>query len=396
MEVRREVEVRILLVNYEFPPLGGGAANATQFTGRALARQGHEVWVLTAAFREQVGLSTEDGMNVARVAARRASADRSSLGEMLSFALAAPRPALRIARDRRIEGVIVYFTVPCGHVGYLVRRRFGIPYVVSLRGGDVPGLVPELDTLHRVLTMPRRAFLRTATAVVANSESLAQLSLKTDPVPVIVIPNGVDTDFFAPEPFGRAKPREAVRFLFVGRLRPQKNLPAIFKAMADVTRENDLDCRLDIVGDGPQRDKLQRVAKDYGVVERVSWHGWLDKEGVRRLYRQSDCFLNPSLYEGMPNTVLEAMASGLPVIASDIGGNNALVQDGHTGILFNLAAPAALAAAMAKITRDPELRRRMGARGRERVGKNFSWENVAIRYLELFSVRQDMQRTRAV
>jgi glycosyltransferase involved in cell wall biosynthesis len=98
----------------------------------------------------------------------------------------------------------------------------------------------------------------------------------------------------------------------------------------------------------------------------------------------------------MPNTVLEAMASGLPVIASDIGGNNALVQDGHTGILFNLAEPAALAAAMAKLAREPELGRLMGNRGRERVERDFSWESVAARYVELFSPREDVKRDRAI
>jgi glycosyltransferase involved in cell wall biosynthesis len=166
--------------------------------------------------------------------------------------------------------------------------------------------------------------------------------------------------------------------------------------MADLKKEDDLDCHLDIVGDGPQRDELQRMAKGYGLIERLSWHGWLNKEGIRRLYRESDCFLNPSLYEGMPNSVLEAMASGLPVIASNIGGNNALVQDGQTGILFNLAEPAALAAAMAKLAREPEQGRLMGYRGRERVERDFSWESVAARYVELFNPREDVKRSRAI
>jgi glycosyltransferase involved in cell wall biosynthesis len=388
VEVRREGEVKILLVNYEFPPVGGGAANATYFTGRALAGLGHDIWVLTAAFRDQVGLCNEEGMNIVRVASRRAAVDRSNLMEMLSFALAAPGSAVRIAREQRIDGVIAYFTVPCGHVGYLLRRRLGIPYIVSLRGGDVPRHVPELDNFHRLLTLPRRAFLRNATAVVANSESLARLSEKTDPVAVTVIPNGVDSNFFSPHPNGNRAREKAARFLFVGRLVPSKNLLAVFEAMAALKKSNNLECNLDIVGDGPQLGELQRLSQDHGVGQRVTWHGWLEKEGVRELYRQCDCFLNPSLYEGMPNTVLEAMASGLPVIASDVGGNNALVRDGQTGFLVDLAAPAALSSAMAKCARDPELHRRLGARGREIVEREFSWQSVATRYVELFSARR--------
>jgi glycosyltransferase involved in cell wall biosynthesis len=145
--------VRILLVNYELTPLGGGAANATMFIARALTHLGHQVSVLTTAFGDLAGPRVEDGVRVHRVRARRAAADRSNPREMASFVRASLRPARHIARECAIEAVIVFFSIPSGPVGWFLDWALGLPYVVSLRGGDVLGLVPELG---RVCSLPAR------------------------------------------------------------------------------------------------------------------------------------------------------------------------------------------------------------------------------------------------
>lgn len=380
--------MKVLLVNYEFPPLGGGAANATMFMGRALVRLGHEATVLTSGFGSLQGHAVEEGVHVFRLRVRRERADRSGPREMLSFLVAALRAAPRIARERSAEAAVVYFTIPCGPVGYVLCRKSRIPYVVSLRGGDVPGLVPELDTTHRLITPIRRAVLRRALAVVANSESLARLSEAADPVPVTVIPNGVDAEYFSPAPMRAIEPPNGIRLLFVGRFQTQKNLPILLEAVAVLHRGAGCRFTVDIVGDGPLRDEWARTAPELRLSDSVRWHGWVDKDRLRDLYRQADCFVNPSLYEGMPNTVLEAMACGLPVIASDIGGNDALVKHRENGFLFSLEQPEGLREALRALAQDAELRRRMGDAGRRRVVSEFSWENVASRYVELIETRR--------
>jgi glycosyltransferase involved in cell wall biosynthesis len=388
VEIRRQDPVKVLLVNYEFPPLGGGAANATMFMGRALVRLGHEATVLTSGFGSLQGHAVEEGVHVFRLRVRRERADRSGPREMLSFLVAALRAAPRIARERSIEAAVVYFTIPCGPVGYILRRRRGIPYVLSLRGGDVPGLVPELDATHRLIAPIRRALLRRALGVVANSESLARLSEATDPIPVAVIPNGVDAEYFSPAPMRDRDPDSNVRVLFVGRFTAQKNLPVLLEAVADLRRDSGCRFVIDVVGDGPLRDEWTRIGRNLRLDEVIHWHGWLSKDELRELYRQADCFANPSLYEGMPNTVLEAMACGLPVIASDIGGNDALVKHGGNGFLFSLEQPEGLREALRAFAQDAELRRRMGDAGRRRVVSEFSWESVASCYVELIEARR--------
>jgi glycosyltransferase involved in cell wall biosynthesis len=258
----------------------------------------------------------------------------------------------------------------------------GLPYVVSLRGGDVPGLVPGLDRTHRLIAPLRRNVLREACAVVANSPNLARLSELIDPFPVRIIPNGVDADYFLPGSSRERGGRQLFRILFVGRLQAQKNVALLLRAIAGM-RSEAATWHLDVVGDGPERVELERQAGALGLSDDVTWHGWRSKEETAGLYRNSDCFVNPSIYEGMPNTVLEAMASGLPVIASDVGGNNDLVIPGETGFLFNLHEPQTLRRHLRNLAENPDLCRAFGARGREHVVATHSWKNVAKLYTNL-------------
>jgi glycosyltransferase involved in cell wall biosynthesis len=383
--------VRILLINYEFPPVGGGAANATSFLARALARQGHAVTVLTAAFQHLRGTTTEDGFEVHRIRSLRRSADRSNPIEMLSFLLVAMIPALRLARRRGFDASIAFFTIPSGPVSYVLQRLRGIPYVVSLRGGDVPGGYPEIDWVHRLIAPLRRAALRRATAIVANSEFLAQLSRSADPFEVEIIPNGVDPVAFAPAD-GRGADDGEFRILFVGRLHSQKNVAGLIERAAALDAFEGPRVVLEIVGDGPERRALEQLAARMSAALTVRWHGWLGKQDVLRCYQRAHVFVNPSSSEGMPNAVLEAMACALPVVASDIGGHQKVVLDGETGLLFDLDAPAELTDLLQRLRGDPSLCAALGARGRQRVIDGFSWPRVAERYVELLTPRKVLAR----
>jgi len=119
----------------------------------------------------------------------------------------------------------------------------------------------------------------------------------------------------------------------------------------------------------------------------VTWHGWQGKRETAELYRRAACLVNPSRYEGLPNAVLEAMASGLPVIASDVGGNNEIVEHEANGLLFPLEREGALAECLARLARDPDARLAMGARARERVRERHSWTHAARAYAAMLQPR---------
>lgn len=317
-----------LLVNYEYPPMGGGAGNATWFLARAWARQSHRVTVMTARHRDLPHYEDCDGVEVVRIPSLRRRFFEASILEMASFMVSGMALGPSLAKSGKIDRVVVFFTIPCGPIGYVLKKRLGLPYLLLQRGGDVPGFEPKLDRMHKFLAPIRRRLLDNASAVVANDLGLADLSKKADPLEVSVVPNGVDTDFWMPASEKRAQDRNGpLRFLAVGRLVAQKNMFYLLEEFARMVNGHKTERLLTIVGDGPDRQGLENLTSQLGLQNRVSWRGWLSKEELREEYRKADCLLNPSLYEGMPNVVLEAMACGVPAVVSNVPGNNTLVAE---------------------------------------------------------------------
>jgi glycosyltransferase involved in cell wall biosynthesis len=371
--------VRILLINYEYPPIGAGAANATFHLAKELHALGNEVVVLTAGFESRVGYEKENGVHVYRLASRRKKISSSGIFEMLSYVLHARKELRKVINQHKIEKAILFFSIPCGFLGPYLKRKYGIPYLISLRGGDVPGMEKGINFIHRLIAPLRRRILRNASAIIANSKGLAAASEKADPYQVEVIPNGVDTEFF--RPIERQESDEFV-FLFVGRFQPQKNLIVLLNAFANISTNKNI--RLKLVGDGPQKNELINQCRILGIEDKVEFMPWQNKEGLLRLYHSSDVLINYSLYEGMPNVVLEAMACGLPIIASKIMGHEELVEEGLNGFLVELDNFQKLVLKMEVLLSDNPLRKMMMIKSRVKI-EIYSWLSVAERYLAAFN-----------
>ena len=160
--------MNILLINYEYPPNGGGAANASHELALAMLRLGCKVTVLTSRTPEYKGVALEEGIKVYRLAGLRRKRASSNLLEMFAFICVALMRVVRIAGQNEINASICFFSLPSGPVGLYLKRLRKIPYLVSLRGGDVPGLVPELVFHHRILKKLRRKILSGSISIVAK------------------------------------------------------------------------------------------------------------------------------------------------------------------------------------------------------------------------------------
>ena len=380
--------MRFLLINYEYPPIGAGAATATQAIAHNLIDLGHHVTVLTAKYRDLPKVRMEAGVLVRRVRCFRRRADRCSLLEMASFVMSALFSLVFVAAADRPNAGIAFFSIPCGPVALAAKALFGLPYVISLRGGDVPGLTPEVNRMHSFLRPLRRSVLKHATAIVANADGLRKLAETSDPFHVSVIPNGVDTEFFHPAAEPAKASAHPFRIVFTGRFQAQKNVSLLLDQCAALREHSVVPFELHLVGDGPLRTPLQKQADRLGLSELIVWHGWTPREQLRALYQESHCFVNPSFYEGMPNAVLEAMACGKPIVASCVAGNDAVVQHGTTGFLFPLDEPASLRQFLRTLIDDPIRAQEMGRSGRDWVKRDFSWNRVAAAYAALFEHQQ--------
>ena len=368
----------ILLINYEFPPLGGGGGNATQNIAKEMARIGADVKVLTTRYRDQPKQESIDGYHIQRVRTPRRWEDRSSPFEMLMFILMATPAAIALTRTWRPVMSIAFFGLPSGPVAMALKWFRDIPYVVSLRGGDVPGHQPDqLAAMHRVTTPVIQAIWRRAHAVVANSRGLQALAEKSArDHEVQVIPNGVDTTFFAP-----ADPRPCNRspvLLYAGRISEEKGLDDLVTALAGL---RDIDWHMHFVGDGPFMPSLKTCVSQADIEDRVTYTGWTSREQLVAHYQSADLFVFPSRHEGMPNSVLEAMACGLPILATRIAGNEELVEHTTNGHLVPPNSPDTLAKALRTMLEDSAPLPQYGSASRERAANRHSWRITAECYM---------------
>ncbi len=199
--------------------------------------------------------------------------------------------------------------------------------------------------------------------------------------------SGVDTNRFRPATAQETAARAAgwVRIGTVGRLDPVKNHAALLRALRSI-----LDLRLDlapairltIVGDGPQRAPLEALARELRLNDRVEFTG--TRDDTAELMRSFDLFVLPSMNEGISNTILEAMASGLPVLAARVGGNAELVMPEETGLLYDPADGNGLTGGLLRYLEQPAFRESHGRAGRERVLAKFSLDSMIQRYLDIY------------
>ena len=367
--------MRILVINSEYPPIGGGAGNASAHIAHQLATTGFMVAIVTSRFGSLPHREQSNYLTVYRIPAFRRNQDRSGALEQMLFFLSASFWTLGLIPRFKPDATLAFFGVPSGAVAWLIKKIYKIPYVVSLRGGDVPGFRPyDFRTFHKLSSPFLRIIWKNASAVVANSKGLRDLALAFDArFDIKIISNGVDLDRYKTD----QRDWEFPRLLSVGRIVHQKGLDLAMHALAGL---KDIQWEWYIAGDGPQMPIMQSLAKELGIGDRVIFLGWQSREQLKESYKHSNVFLFPSRHEGMPNAVLEAMASGLPVIASCIAGSEELVIDSKTGYLVPSEDIESLRGALKKILNDPILRKQMGIASRRYVEEHYSWESTAQQY----------------
>jgi glycosyltransferase involved in cell wall biosynthesis len=372
---------RILLVNFEYPPGGGSSAAATYHIARAMAQLGREPFVLTTAQPGVPRVEHSDNVTVRRLFAFRRHADFVSVPEMFAFTVIAGLTVPGLARHWRIDAALVFSGLPCGPIGWRLKKTRSTPYAIALQGGDVPGFTAgEYVEWHRFAGDTVRHLWADADAVVANSQRLAAIARDHAPGQRVgVIPVGADVAGITPKPAYAGD--GVLRLLFVGRLVRPKGLDVLIEALAKLPLS--IQWELDLAGDGPEWTALAGLAARRNVADRVRVHGWVKADALAALYRSADVFVLPSREEDLPKALLEAMASGLPVVGTQVTGISEAVVDGQTGRLVPPNDPDALAAALLELAKNPAERETWGRASRARAEDRFSWTAVAQAWLDV-------------
>ncbi len=321
------------------------------------------------------------------------------------LALAASTVAVaRLTRQLRPDLLVAHWVIPNGPPVGLVARLAARPLVVSLHGSDV-----FLAERKAPIGRGARAVFGQAAAVTACSPDLAERAgrLGARPAHTTTIPYGVDSDRFRPAtPEERAGIRrefglcEGERLVLAGgRLVHKKGIAVAIDAFGTAAVRDAGPARLVIFGYGDLQEALIAQVARLGLADRVRFAGRVERDRLATLFGAADLFLLPSIHDhagnvdGLPNTLLEAMASGLPIVASDVVGVPTVIDDGVHGLLVPERDAGALGAALATLLRDPAWAAALGAAARARVERELTWPQIARRYLAVY--RQAIARHRS-
>jgi glycosyltransferase involved in cell wall biosynthesis len=367
--------MRIAHVTATFPPYASGTGNVCFYNARELARRGHDVTVFTAAVAGAPARETRDGFEVRRL-----------------------RPLVRVGNAPLLPQLVtvlrgfdlIHLHYPFISGAELVRLAslvHGVPFVMTLHNdliGD--GARAPLFTAYQKasawLTV-RHAACLCAVSMDHYRSSRLRASVGNVRLKAVEIPNGVDTDRFTPTGESGVRdryhiPEDAGLALFVAaldRAHHYKGLDRLLQAMASL----DEDAWLLVVGEGELRARYEEQARTLGVAHRTVFAGAVPHDRLPPFFRDADVGVLPSCApESFGMVLIEAMACGIPVIASESPGVRSVVSDGADGLLAQPGDVAGLAAALRSLLADPALRRAMGQRGRAKVEAKYAWERIGV------------------
>ena len=392
--------MRILILSHMYPSAVNRTAGIfVHEQARALVGLGHDVRVVSPkgwappllprwrAYREVPGVDAVEGVPV--LYPRKLTLPGARLGHRNADAmLRAVAGPLRRVRERWPFDVIhAHMLVPDGWAAARAGARLGVPVVATAHRADV------LDVPAR----GRRSRERVASAVgaidqvCAVSAAIAGAAAALAPPrrPVQVVPNGADTRAFLPRPAAEARarlglPDDGPIVSYVGKLVPRKGVDTLVEAMGLLARRPAGAPLLVAAGIGEERPALERRAAELGVAERVRFVGKVAHDEVGWWMAAGDLFVLPSLSEGLPTVICEAMNVGRPVVATAVDGTPEIVRDGSTGLLVPPSDPGALADALARVLEEPGLAARMGEEAL-RVGREeYTWEANARRMTAIY------------
>jgi glycosyltransferase involved in cell wall biosynthesis len=380
------------MLNFEFPPIGGGAGYALLALLKQYADRDYmKVDVLTSSpkpgtFAEKFS----DNIAIYKVGLHKKNLHMWRKLEVIEWLAKAKFFYSKMLRENDYDLVHAFFGFPTGWLCYRSAKK--LPYIISLRGSDVPGQHARLKLDYKILgPILFKPIWRNAAILVACSEGLKRRALHFLPsVSIDVIPNGVDLDRIKPED-GRRKTEgrnsvlcplssDRLRLLTVGRLSVTKRVEILIDTVK-ILHKDGYKMHFTIVGGGGLEKKLRQIVLEEKLSDIIEITGRIEAEKMPQLYRQNDIFVSASMQEGMSNAMLEAMASGLPIVTTPCEGVEELIVD--NGIVVESSHSAYIAAAIKKLIQNRQTYCVFSAASRKRA-KLFSWSSVADQYIECY------------
>ena len=375
----------LFAVDSRFPGLGGAESQALKLAIALRKRGAYVEFVTPRVLTSQSLEETYHGFTVKRV-------DYPHIRWIGSLVLMVWFGRYLLANRSRFDAMHIHIThLLAASAGY-VRRWTGLPITTKISGfyefeGGVLDQRRRFMPLNFLIRMGLRQVDHVQTISDQTREKLLDAGFRDEQIRFV--PNGIDTSM-APQP-----PADGQTLVigYCGRLREVKGVHVLLEAFALAVKANpERSLSLRIAGSGETMDALQSQAETLGVAQQIDWLGMV--EDTSSFFRSLDIYVQPSFAEGLPNSVMEAMVEQRPVVASDIGGNNDLVEDTVTGLLFPAGDASRLSEQLTRLIDEPALRQGVAESGRQLIVERFGFDRVVDQLLELYHFDADASAAR--
>jgi N-acetyl-alpha-D-glucosaminyl L-malate synthase BshA len=378
--------MNILVINYEYPPIGGGGGVICKDISEELAAMNNKVTVITSQYQ---GLEAEEcinGVKVIRVPVIfRNKQNVASFPSMLSYVPSCISKANNLVSHNKFDIINTHFAIPSGPVGYYISKHNKIPNILSIHGGDIFDPSKSLSP-HKTIGLKQtvRKMLNSADCVIAQSSDTRRNAINyyNTGNEIKIIALGIKPNKF--KKLSRSAlslPEDKYIFITVGRLIRRKNLPELLEIFSNVN--SIFPSELLIVGDGPEKDNLIKTARELNISDSVKFLGRVSEEQKFQYLSASDLYLSTAMHEGFGIVFLEAMECGLPVICYDHGGQVDFLQNCTTGYLINLGNKTYFTEKLKYILKNKSLITEISNFNTNYV-KEFYIQNIAKQYLSVF------------
>ncbi len=360
--------MKIVQVVAYYPPHLGGMENVAREISERLAKKGHQVEVFTSDIGCKKGkLRSTKNLKIHYLKSWEFA--HSAIIPSLFFKL------LKISKDSVIHVHVAQIMIP--EIVYLVSKIKSIPYIAHIHADVGPsGKMGFLLPLYKNIFL--KIVLKNATKIVVPSKDYVDLisrKYSVSDTKIYQVPNGVDRN---PIKIPSAKLHTPIRLLYVGRFTKEKNIPLLIRSLQILLETRHLNIELHLVGEGEELKNIKRYIKSLNLENRVLLHGVLQGNKLIEKYKNSDIFVLTSSSESFGLVLLEAMASGLPIVSSNIPGVRNIINNGETGLLVTLT-PENISSAIENIISDSKLREKLIEKGLDEV-KKYNWNKIISKF----------------
>jgi len=360
------------MLNYEFPPLGGGASPVSYEIAKGYVKLGHSVDVVTMGFKGLPKFEKKEGINIYRVPCWRSKKEICHPWEQLTYIISAKRFLKEHMKTHTYDINHTHFIIPTGIISLWLKKNYGLPYIITSHGSDVPGFnTDRFKLLHKFTGLTLKKVCKNAKLIVSPSDYLSNLiKEKIGDYKIKVIPNGVYINKFQPK-------RKRKIILSTGRLLPRKGFQYLIKAVSD----EDIGYEVHIAGDGPMMQELKELAK-YSKTK-IVLHGWMNNNSkeYKNLLEYASIYVLASEKENASVALLEAMSAGCAIITTNVSGCPETIGD--SGLIVEPRNLEQLKKKIKFLIKKQKMIKELGKRARQRLLIYYDWNGIIKEYMRV-------------